>query len=137
MKLPKITLCIPLLLILILISCSSSKKNSEEQKVMTDKPEYTAPLAPGTAVVRGEVLDIIRSGEDLVCRIEIIEVTAYGASTPELHVAAEISVYIRPDLSENHRGMLTIGNEIGMHISHTTGLGDVNYWSLIKISDSP
>ncbi len=89
-------------------------------------------IPPGSAKIRGLVFDIEIKDEQPVYHIRIQEVMEYGMATPVLPVCSEIQLYVTPELKEEEQKKLSIGQETVLHIHHTIGRGEVQYWSLVK-----
>ncbi len=132
MNILNLRLLFPLVFILLLLGCSSSKQKKEDETAVNDTLRYQIPIPPGNAAVRGLVLNIDSTGDEPVYQIRIVEVFEYGASTPVLPAGTELRLYTRPGLSEEERKILSVGNETGIQISHIRGMGDLEYWSLVK-----
>ena len=114
-------LCI--LLCIGLGACASSKDNESEHAAdvvvgQDSIPAAPAPMAPGSARVSAEVLDVEEAGDALHCRIRIRRVDAYGAAAPPLPEGAEIIVQLRKSLLAGDRAAPAAGDTLALTLLH-------------------
>ena len=89
-----------------LSACSASKKRKQVQDDV-EQPEPPPPVAPGTARVSLEILEVEETASGYQCAVKILGVDAYGAGTPPLPVGSEISVLVSHEVAANSEAAKT------------------------------
>ncbi|MFO7445293.1 MAG: hypothetical protein R6W90_02955 [Ignavibacteriaceae bacterium] len=119
-----------LILSFILTSCCSADKTTKENREM---PSFKAAesIPPNSADVKVKILNVTESGEDIICRAEVEQVTGYGASTPPLPAGKEIEIHFTKKAADE--AAIKINSRLYLRASHLFSRGDEkDYWAFIK-----
>jgi len=83
-------------LLCFIVACSSSRNEIQEQEEIppSSPPPPVVPLSPESAKVDAYILEYNEKGENLICRIRIEKVLAYGPATPPVASGSNLSVEI-------------------------------------------
>jgi hypothetical protein len=119
--------------LLFIISCSSSDETKENNETR-DSLKLSKSIPPGTADIKAEILDYKEINDDLIFRLKILEVTAYGASTPPLPVGTEIKAYVPKDLLPDESQEIKEQKIIQARFSYFKTPGENQYWELVMFN---
>ena len=124
----------PILAIVILlistVACSTSDKTES-------KSAQKISLAPGTAIVSGQLLSFEEFDRSYTCKFKVIKVNEYGSSVPLLQKDSEIeiklnkSVLTRASLTAND---LKSETDLKLLIKASPSVGsDKTFWQILSI----
>jgi hypothetical protein len=116
------------------ISCSSSEGTDKENNVSPDSLKYSKSIPPGTADIKAEIIEYSKEKDDIVCKLKILEVFAYGSSISPLPRGTEIDSYVSKNLLEKELKIINEGEIIHARVSQTRAFGDNEYWTIIMFN---
>jgi hypothetical protein len=125
------------------LSCSTSDDTKKDNIAPADSLEYhqndsnkrlEKSIPPGTADIEAEIIGYTEEKDDLICKLKIIEVFAYGASVSPLPPGAEIDTYISKNLMDYDTKEIKAGKLILARVSQVFAPGDKKYWTIILIN---